>query len=375
MGEGEGECILLAILRKKKYRWIGIAALVVIGLLSYGAVKLWWHTPPKIAAMPPAPVTVAIAKQKLVPQIITAVGSLRSLDVVTISPEIAGSIKAILFTAGQHVPIGAPLIELDNSIYAAALQSAKANLALSQLDFKRTAALLKRHVVSEQTYDQAKATLQAQEAQVKTATTQLQKMTLRAPFAGIIGAQRVSIGAYVAVGQNLATLVNKKNLVVDYQVPEKYLPDLHLGQVVQLSSSAYPKKIFSGYVSFIAPSINEATRTIAIEGTIPNATEVLTPGMFVTIKQQLANISAVLVPAESLVPTIEGQKVYRVINNRAITTPVTVGEIDSEGAQVLTGLKPGDTVVTTGQLRLKDDAPVEIVTPSTVIKPTNASQR
>lgn len=292
---------------------------------------------------------------------ITAVGSLKALDTVKISAEIAGQVAQIDFVAGNYVKQGSALIQLDDAIYQANLKSAKADLTLSSVNYKRTADITKQGLLPQQQLDTALADLQDKQADVDVKSKQVDKMTLRAPFDGLLGPRLVSIGDYIAVGQPLVTIVNINNLTLEYKVPENYLAQLQRGQKVQIKTNAYPKRNFVGTVSFISPTVDEDTRTIMLQATIPNDDHLLRPGLFVQLSQQLGAVKQILViPEECLIPTIDGDRVFTVVAGKAVSKPVKTGLRNGRWVQVISGINAGDAVVSAGQQKLKDGAEVTV---------------
>jgi len=312
--------------------------------------------------MPPATVEVATVSQRAIPLRLTAVGSLEANDAVDISPQIAGQVAKISFTPGQRVKKGTPLIQLDDTIYQAQLAAAQADLDLSALNYKRAAILEKKHLEAKQSLDTATADLQEKKTNLAVKQAELDKMILSAPFDGVVGVRQISVGDFVNVGQGILSIVDTHTLLVDYKVPEIYKAQLKIGQPVELTTSAFADKVFKGKVSFVSPTIDKETRTILIQATVDNTDGKLSPGMFADVTQTLGeDAKALVIPLESLQPSIEGQLVYKIVNNKAESTNVTIGTRTNKYAQVLKGLKEGDIVVTAGQQKLKDGAPVKIV--------------
>ncbi len=307
-------------------------------------------------------VQVATVKSQSMPQQITEIGNLIAKDKVNISPEIAGQISAILFTSGETVAKNTPLIKLDDTVNQAQYNSALADLKLSELNYQRNKELAKTGMVSKQAVDQAKADLDDKQSNVSVKQTELDKMLLTAPYAGRLGAITISVGDYVAVGQNLVTLVNDDHLTVSYQVPENNLAKLKVGQAVTISSNAYPQQKFNGQVSYISPTVDEATRSLTVEADVPNPQHQLSAGLYVKVTQILGGEQQMLVlPEQTLVPTITGQMVYVVQQGKAVATNVTVGNRYQHVVEILSGLKIGDQVVSAGQQKLKDGADIKVV--------------
>ena len=156
-------------------------------------------------------------------------------------------------------------------------------------------------------------------------------------------------------------LTDTKNLRIEYNVPEKYLPLLKLGQTVQISAAAYPGKIFTGQLSFISPTINTDNRSISVYADIKNIDNLLAAGMFVEASQSLGSTEhALMIPARSLVPVLDGAKVYTVVDGKAFEVKVTLGQRTENFVQIVHGLTKKDIVITDGQMKVKTGMPVKI---------------
>lgn len=309
-------------------------------------------------------VEITNVKQQTIPVSITALGSLEADQSVDVSPEIEGQVASIHFHNGQQVKRGRLLFQLDDSIAQAQLTAAVAKLKLSKEDLRRGSRLLKHDALSQQAVDQAEEAVAEDEATLHEKQVRVEKMQLRAPFNGTVGSRTVSVGQYVTVGQTLVSLVNDGSLKAIYNVAQTYLPQLKLGQTVELTSDALAGESFSGTVSYISPSIDVATRTVEVHATIPNNAHQLAPGMFVKISQELSERqNALVVPAEALVATISGSEVYVIKNGRAVETPVQVGARWNDMVEITDGLKVNEAIVNVGQQKLRDGSQVQVITP------------
>ena len=222
-------------------------------------------------------------------------------------------------------------------------------------------ALGKKGAISRQAIDQALADLKEKKSIEKEARTLAEKMLITAPFDGVLGKVRVNPGEHVAIGQQLASLTDTQNLRVEFNISEKHLRNLKVGQQVTLKTTAYPEKEFYGKVSYIAPTINTEDRTISIYADVPNQDGQLTAGLFVNVTHLLGNqANALLIPAVSLVATIDGQQVYKIVSDKAVAVSVKIGQRTTDQVQVIEGLLLGDVVVTSGQHKLKDGSLVKL---------------
>ncbi len=319
---------------------------------------------PAFAQRPPTPVDAAPVTVDTITIEAEAVGTLLSNESVLIRPEIAGRIVAIGFEEGQAVAADQQLFQLDDSIYQAELADARARLQLAERSFERAKQLLQRGAGTQRARDEALASLQTARAAVELAEARLTKTTIEAPFAGIAGLRRVSMGDFVTVGQDMVNLENIDPVKVDFAIPERFLGDLDSGQTVRMTADAFPGETFAGEVYAVNPRIDPAGRSIQVRARIDNSQRRLRPGLFVRVNLELARReNAILVPEEAVVPRGEQRFVYKIVDGKAVMTPVVIGQRRFGEAEIREGLAEGDTVVTAGQLKLFDGAPVSVRQP------------
>lgn len=311
---------------------------------------------------PAISVEVVKVQRADIPKQIQAVGTLLADQTVDISPEIAGQVAEIFFKEGSIVKKGTPLIQLDNTIYRAALKASEADLALSQINYNRMVQVVKQGAEPRQSLDRAQADLQDKKAAVDEDKAKLEKMTLLAPFDGELGRRTMSVGSYVQIGQGLLKIVDKQHLRVHYRVSEQTLAQLKVGQIVDIASDILPGQKFQGNVIFISPDIDSESHSLEIEALLSNSDGRLTPGAFVRITHNLGFIKdALIIPEQALMPSVEGQNVYKVVNGKSVLMPVDVGMRFAGRVQILKGLLPDDDVVIAGQQKLKDGSLVKEV--------------
>lgn len=304
-------------------------------------------------------VQAVLVTQKNVPQEVHAIGTLvgRSVDV---SPEVSGHIKQVLFHDGAEVKKGDVLMQLDDEIFKAKADSANTKLQYSLKNFNRMIFLGKKGVITKQAIDQAEADLKESKAQAIESNVMLKKMQLVAPFDGSVSKSKVNPGDFVNIGQEVVTLTDTKHLRIEYNLAENLFAKLKTGQDVRVSASAYPAKTFNGKVSYISPTINIDNRSIALYAEVPNENGELAAGMFVDVIQTLgSNEKMVTVPAKSLVPTLDGEQVYKIVDGKAYAVTVSVGNRSNDQVEIIRGLSSGDKVITDGQMKVKDGALVK----------------
>lgn len=342
-----------------KKKWI-IAFFVLI--LMYGI----WHFIKNRHLSTKVPqdsvvVEVEKVKQGKIPLQGQAVGALVAARNVQLTSEVAGQVATILVRDGAFVKQGTPLIQLDDAVNKAKAESAKANLTFSEANYNRMHLLIKKGAVSQQAVDQALANLKEKKAIEKETRVLAEKMLIIAPFDGALGKIKVNPGEHVTVGQPLVSLTDTKNLRVEFNISEKYLAKVKMGQQVTLTTTSYPGKEFYGKVSFIAPTINTEDRTISIYADVPNQDGVLTAGLFVNVVHLMGEESNVmLIPSVSLVATIDGQQVFKVVNAKAVAVPVKIGLRTTNQVQVTQGLTSNDLVIVSGQHKIKDGAAIKL---------------
>jgi len=276
-------------------------------------------------------------------------------------PEVAGRIQAIEFKEGQPVRRGQTLIRLDDSVPRAELEQARANLTLAQSHYRRAVELQGKGFVSQQARDEAASTLKVQQAAVSLAQARLDKMTISAPFSGMVGLRSVSVGDYVSEGQDLAPLEAIDPLKVDFRVPEMYLSKVQVGQRLLLRLDALPGEEREGAVYAVSPLVDAGGRSILLRATVANQDAKLRPGMFARVQLYFREDKALVAPEAALAPSGETQYVYRVRDGVAERREVTIGERREGQVEILTGVVAGDQLVVSGLQRVTDGAPVQVV--------------
>jgi membrane fusion protein (multidrug efflux system) len=359
--------------------------LAIVGMLAVGGGGYWYGTqsgatksaalapnagggaakggPPGAGGAPPQAVTVEAVKVAVMPmpQSITAVGSVRSDESVTLRPEVAGRIAEIRFKEGQQVVKGVVLVKLDDSVTGADAEQARANLWLAKSKSERAAELHQKGFVSAQAKDDAEGGLRVAQATLQSAEARLAKMEIRAPFSGIIGLRQVSVGDYVKDGQDMVNLEAIDSLKVDFRVPETFLRQVQVGQSMQLTLDAIPGKTYDGKVLAINPLVDAAGRSIVVRAQIRNTNAALRPGMFARVRLLTdAKADSMVVPEQALVPQGEDQFVFKVVDGRAQRVKVDIGQRRDGNVEILRGLAPADLVVTAGHLKIRDGTTVRL---------------
>lgn len=316
--------------------------------------------PPGGMAMPveAGPVKIGVVERR-----VTAVGSLLSSESVVIRPETAGRIAEISFAEGQPVRQGQVLVKIDDAIQRGVLAQGQASLALSRIEATRADELFRQGTGSAKARDQTQAKLLFDQAELAVAQTRLAKLTLVAPFEGVLGLRKVSIGDYVKEGQDIVNLEAIDPLKVDFQVPEQFLTVVAVGQALAVSLDAVPGRSFAGVVYAIDPLVDVNGRSIRIRARIDNREKVLRPGLFARVVLTLASrTDAILIPEQSVFAIGTDQYVFRIRDGVARQARVKLGDRRNAEVEILEGLERDDVVIWTGQLKLRDGVPVMNVT-------------
>lgn len=293
---------------------------------------------------------------------IHTVGSLQSDESVLISSEIAGRIAEISFAEGQHVEAGDMLVRLDSALTQAEIDDVRARLALAEANHRRTSQLARGGNATQRANDEAVAELATARAALALVEARFDKLSIRAPFSGVLGVRKVSVGAYLNPGVEIVNLEKIDTLKVDFKVPETYLARVAVGQDVVLTVDALPGRSFSGSIYAIDPMVDVNGRALRIRARLPNPGLALRPGLFARVAIKSARTDeTVFVPEEAIVPRGDAAFVFSVADGHVRETPVSLGARLAGEVEVLEGLAAGAVVVTAGQHRLSDGAAIEVV--------------
>ncbi len=311
------------------------------------------------------PVEASGVQVGTLPLEVGTVGSLQANESVVIRSEIAGRVSEIHFSEGQKIAQDSILVVIEPSEYRAQVEQIQATLELIQLNFERAHQLHQEKLISQQAFDEIQAKLKESQANLALAQARLKKTTIRAPFHGILGLRQVSPGDYLQPGQAIVNLEDMDSLKMDFHIPEIYLGQVKTGQTVDIRVDAFPNRTFSGKIYAIDPRIEEATRTLLLRARIPNVGGELRPGMFARVALMMGeHPDAILIPEQAVVPLGDAKFVYRIVDGKAALAKVTIGRRLEGLVEIIEGLDANDTVVTGGQTKLFEGAPVMVITPA-----------
>ena len=333
-----------------------------------------------MSAMPQPPQTVSTvtaAIQEWQPQI-EAVGSLRAVNGADLAFEVSGIVKELHFKSGDDVATGDILLKLRADDDIAKLEALKATAALSEIVHQRDQEQFKIKAVSQATLDTDAANVKNAKAQVAEQQAVVDKKTLRAPFAGHLGVRVVDIGQYISAGTAVVTLQALDPIYADFFLPQQALNQIRLEQVVTIKIDTYPNGDFAGTITAINPKVDQATRNVQVRATLKNPDRLLLPGMYASVNVAAGGKQRYLtLPQTAVTYNPYGETIY-VVDDKgkdpqgrpqliARQVFVTAGLKRGDQVAILSGVEEGQTVVTAGQMKLRNGAPLVI---DNTIRPT-----
>jgi membrane fusion protein (multidrug efflux system) len=300
-----------------------------------------------------------------------AVGTLQAVQGANLSAEVSGIVTEIHFKQGDNVKLGTPLLQLRANDDIAKLASLKATAQLAHITYKRDQAQFRAMAVSKQTLDIDKANLDVAVANVTQQQALVDKKLIRAPFTGRLGIRLVDPGQYLEAGTAIVTLQALDTIFSDFFLPQQALSTLKIGQKINIKSDAYPTQNFTGTITVINPRIDINTRNVLVRATLKNPEHKLLPGMYATVNIATGQPQRyITLPRTTIAFNPFGSTVYLVESNGkddkgkpkliAKQIFITTGESRGDQIAVLKGVNEGDTVVTTGQIKLRNGTPVVI---------------
>lgn len=351
-----------------------LCLVVVVVFLMISGGWYWFDQPATKVKVTPPLVRMAAAKLATKAQSITAIGTIIAPKDVTLMAQQSGTIESVNFKSGQHVKKGHVLFVVDSATQKAVLAQKQASLDNSKAEYKRYLKLNRQQgVISQEDFDKVKSEYLLDLAAVNEAKKALDETRVIAPFDGTISAPQpvrgrtdndgnslsnitqLAPGSYVNVGDALVELVDKQHMLIQYALPQANLHQTALNQSVLATTNAYPGQSFKGKVVYISPSLNTVNRTFAVRSSIDNHSGKLSPGMLVTVAQVInPDTKVLLVPANSVMMDLQGYHVYILKNGKVASQKVTVGQRYGTGIAILSGLKAGQMVISSGLSSVKE---------------------
>lgn len=314
---------------------------------------------------PPEVVTTAVAQAESWESLLTAVGSLVAVQGVIVTAELPGKVVRIAFEPGQKVQTGDLLVRQDTSTEDALLRAAEATAALARINLDRLGKLLAQGTIAQAQYDDTEAQYRQAVAQADSIRAAIGKKTIRAPFAGLLGIRLINLGQMLKEGEAMVSLQALDPIFVDFALPQQQLAHLQRGLAVRLTTDALPGEVVEGEITAINPQVDAATRNIMIQATVANSRERLRPGMFVNVAVTLPLQDKMLtIPAPAVLYAPYSDSVFVVeekkdektgLSGKAVRQQfVRLGEKRGDYVSVMSGLKEGETIVSTGVFKLRN---------------------
>jgi membrane fusion protein (multidrug efflux system) len=353
------------------------AIVVALGFLKYRQIQAAIQEGASFQP-PPDAVTTVVAQQVTWPATLTVIGTVAAVQGVNVSADLPGIVSRIEFESGGSVREGDLLVQLDTKQEQAQLAAAQAERDLARLNFSRLEGLVNEGAISKAEYDEAAAQRKQTEAKLEEIRAAIERKTIRAPFSGILGIRQVNVGQYLSAGDAVVPLNSLDPIYVNFGVPQQDAAALKIGGVVRIAAGDGPGTRFEGRINAKDSRVDETTRNMQIQATIANPRGLLRPGMFVQTEVRVgASRSVVPLPASAInyapygnsvfiVAELKDQKgqTYRGVRQQFVKVEGSRGD----QVAVISGVKPGEEVVTSGVFKLRNGAAVHI---NNKAKPSN----
>ena len=342
--------------------------LTALGFIKFKQVETAVHA--SAFQPPPESVTSIVAEREQWAATMAVIGTMEAVQGVTVSADLPGSVARINFESGQSVHAGDLLVELDTRQERAQLAALEAQRDLAKVNFARMQKLVEEGVISRQEYDQATAQQKQTEANVGEIRATIERKTIRAPFSGILGIRKVNLGQYLSAGSPVVPLQALSPIYVNFGVPQQSAAQVHVGRNLRVTSEDLAGQVFTGRVTALEAVVDEATRNVQIQATLSNPGGKLRPGMFVQVEVVSgANRPVIALPASAINYAPYGDSVFVITDLKDPKGKTYRGVrqqfVKVEGSRgdqvaVVSGVNPGDEVVTSGVFKLRNGAAVEV---------------
>lgn len=346
-----------------------VAALLTgLGFLKFkqvqSAMAAGAYTPP------PEAVTSVVAKREQWPSTTSVIGTMEAVHGVVVSADLPGTVAKINFDSGKAVHQGDVLVELDTRQERAQLAALEAQRDLAKINYGRNEQLVKEGVISKSEYDTTSAQQKQTEANVGEIRATIERKIIRAPFTGVLGIRKINLGQYLSAGSAIVQLQSLNPIYVDFGLPQQSLTQVHVGRSLRVTSEDLPGKTFTGRVTALDSVVDQTTRNVQVQATLPNPEGKLHPGMFVQVAVvQGEDRSVISLPASAISYAPYGDSVFIItdLQDKQGKTYRGVKQqfVKLEGSRgdqvaVISGLNPGDEVVTSGVFKLRNGAAVQV---------------
>ena len=336
-------------------------------------------------ALPPAAVTTTIVQKSQWNPTLDTIGNVTAVNGVTISTDLPGIVSRIAFESGSQVKAGDMLVQLNTDQEQAQLAQAESQEYLAKLNLDRNKDLLAKKTIAQSDYDSTNATYCQAVATVNQYKALIARKTLRVPFDGIVGIRQVNVGQYLSPGDAVVTLQSLDPIYVNFSLPQQDLSQLATGQEVQVKVDAFGSRLFVGKITAVNQLVDANSRNVQVQATLPNADTKLWSGMYVKVSVVLPDEQEIVaIPSSSIHYAPYGDSIFIVEdlkddNGKTFKGVreqfVKLGQTRGDLISIVSGLKPGEEVATSGVFRLKNNAPVTVnnkIQPSSKVAPTPA---
>jgi len=356
---------------KRMFFMLAVVILVVAGLgfFKYRQFQMFKAQGSSFAP-PPDAVTTVVAKSETWPSTLDVIGTTAAIQGVTVSADLPGTVAKINFESGQSVRAGDVLVELDTREERAQLAAAESDRDLAKINYDRDQQLVKEGVVARMQSDNSSAQQKSTDAKVGEIKATIERKTIHAPFSGVLGIRQINLGQYLAAGAAIVSLQALNPIYVNFGVPQQQSSLVKTGRILELTSDDLPGVEFKGRVTAIDSVVNEATRNLQVQATLPNPGGKLRPGMFVQVQLGLgASRNVIPLPASAINYAPYGDSVfvvtdlkdpkgnpYRGVRQQFVKVQGSRG--DQVG--VISGVNPGEEIVSSGVFKLRNGAAVQV---------------
>ncbi|HUH27512.1 efflux RND transporter periplasmic adaptor subunit [Gelidibacter sp.] len=347
---------------KKRYIIVAIIILGIIALIVNRITVNSKASSPRNAPRTASVMSVEgkILKAEKFAENLTLSGTLEANEEIELRSEVSGIVESINFEEGSKVSKGQILFHVNDIELRAQLSQVKTAQQLASENQRRAKLLLEKQAISQEEFDVANADFESARAQSDLIAAQLSKTTVRAPFSGTIGLRSISKGTYVTPTTPIANLVNTNQLKLTFAVPEKYVSQMQVGTVLVFTTSN-SREEHTAKIYAIEPQVDIATRTLRMRAIAENKEGKLYPGTFANVTLPLETVNnALLVPTEALIPIQNGKKIFVKENGLAKEVVVETGARTATDVRVLSGIKVGDTILTSGVMSLRNGTPIKV---------------
>lgn len=340
-----------------------ILLVVVVFIIAYPKIEFGTSKEETLGGSPDSsPLTVNAQEIRFEPMNFTVnvTGTILADESVALNSEISAKVDQVFFKEGQKIKENQLLVSLNDDEIEAELEKLRFTKKLNEENEYRQRRLLEKEAISKEEYDIALTTLNTSLADIKLLEVRKSKHEIRAPFSGTIGLRQVSVGSYINPGQLITNIYKIDRVKIDFAIPGRYLTEVDVGDKIEFTVDAY-EDVFEGEIYAIEPQIDPQTRSIKLRAISENTDNKLLPGQFAKISLILEKIeNAIMIPNEAVIPELNGKKVFVFKDGVVESKSIVTGVRNEDKIQVLSGLEPGEVVITSGLLQIRQGMQVNV---------------